>query len=86
MEATEVVELRADGSCPRCEGNYSQDTAPTPEANLTEYVMHFGAVRKGAIGGTQPFSARRKAVTEDGAWLQLYDSYEHITRGRIERA
>lgn len=84
MEAVEVVELRADGSCPRCEGNDSQGKAPTPEAELAEYVMHFGGRFKGALGATSAYTARRKAVTPEGAWLQLYNQYEHITRGRIE--
>lgn len=86
IEAVEVVELRADGSCPRCEGNYSKDVAPTLEAELTEYVLYFSGNLKGAIGATAPYSARRKAATVEGAWLQLYNQYEHITRGRVERA
>lgn len=83
MEAVEVVELRDDGSCPRCEGNYSQGKAPVPEGQLTEYVMHFSG-RNIRTMGWYTGTARRKAATVEGAWDQLYPEYEHITRGSIE--
>ena len=84
IEAVEVIELRSDGSCPRCEGNYSKGDLPTPEAELKEFILYFGGRLKGAIGGSSAYSARRKAATIDGAWLQLYNQYEHISRGRVE--
>lgn len=85
MEAVEVVTLRADGSCPRCEGNYSRDIAPRLESEIRTYVLHFSGKVRGEAGESHAYTARRSAVTAQGAWEQLYDTYEQINRGKAEK-